>query len=209
MSVARLRFETWKKEGVRLFGEDRRDWLFECPVCKNVQGYRLFKERTDLDDDRIRGAVMFNCIGRYTKDEGPGCDYSSGGLLHLAPLLVFHRGRWSASFGFAGAELPPSDEVEMYPELDKLIAATGDAPEVAWPDWVPAEVRKQIADFYQWHNGPKGYFESWKRNDAPDLGYDDEWHYMQNENVRGRFVFAWNNIGRAILPDGGYKVVSI
>lgn len=79
-----------------------------------------------------------------------------------------------------------------------------------WPDWIPVEVRKQIEQFWSddFGRGPDEWLRDMVVQKAPKLGLrcrlpkaiGDVW-------VEGRFVHAWNNIGRMIHDDGTYSVV--
>jgi protein gp37 len=82
-----------------------------------------------------------------------------------------------------------------------------------WPDWVPAKVREAIEGFW----GPKSYRKpaDWFRNmhqqGAPAFGsvvtLGDG--FGKNPPMRtGRFVHAWNNIGRLVLDDGSFLYTS-
>ena len=80
-----------------------------------------------------------------------------------------------------------------------------------WPDWVPDKVRQDIEGFWKWHRGAEGY-AAFCANDpkagnaynhqpplgawvlARDFGEDSGTCY-------GRWVPAWNNIGRVIQGD--------
>lgn len=205
----KITFETWRGEAHRLFGDSAKKWVFVCPVCKGAQSYELFKEHTKLDDDRIRSVLHFSCIGRYAKKIG--CDYTSGGLLNLAPVRVFSEGRWTSSFAFQGMAELADDPIDTCVELRKLEEATGDADVVAWPDWVPEAIRKQIADFWGcFGRKPKDYFACCRDNDAPDFGSEGEFRITcDDKRVRGRYIHAWNNMGRVVLPDGQHHATSI
>lgn len=103
--------EEWYAEAVRLFGEDKLKWKFVCPACGHVQAVEDFRQYKDL------GATVessnFNCIGRYAganknagldgtgKAKGP-CNYTSGGLLDLRPVIIrMPDGGSIRSFNFA------------------------------------------------------------------------------------------------------------
>ena len=210
--ISKIRFETWEKEGHRLFGDNRKLWRFVCPLCKGVQTPQDFYDHTDLDEEKVRNVFFFSCIGRWAKDKR-GCDYTCGGLLDLSKVRIFQRGRWISAFAFDGAGLMVEENpIVQYAELDKLIEATGDAPEVAWPEWVPESIRKNIREFWGcFGRTPKSYFEAWTQNEAPDFGLEEEWDWRDKraEGKKGRFVYAWNNIGRCVYPDGTVGYPSI
>lgn len=80
-----------------------------------------------------------------------------------------------------------------------------------WPDWVPEKVREQIEDFWgQFGRKPKDWVENAIHNDSPPfgmhMGYRDE---RNGEAVYGRWIFAWNNIGRLIGDNGEIYYPSI
>jgi hypothetical protein len=91
----------------------------------------------------------------------------------------------------------------MSDQLDTNVQAET---EWAWPDWVPAKAREQIEKFYIHHGGAAGWRASARSNGAPAL--DQRWttpasmHPLGWPVQTGRFVFAWNNIGRLALDDG-------
>lgn len=215
MGVSRITLETWEREGERLFGPDKSFWKWVCPSCKVVQDRALFQKHTDLDDEAIRSAITGNCIGRHARRDGSGklevgCTYTTGGLFDLGPIKVFDGVRWYSVFGFDGGGDLPDDAVKTYANLEKLKEATGDASFIAWPDWVPGDVRKQVHDFWScFGRTPRDYFQNYEQNLAPDFGVEGRFRGSVGEWVEGRYVHAWNNMGRVILPDGSVRVVSI
>lgn len=87
----------WLAEGERRFGSSQLKWKFRCPACGHVQAvedFRPYKEKGCTAE-----TARFNCIGRYSgarpnaglngngKADGP-CDYTSGGLFDLRPVVV-------------------------------------------------------------------------------------------------------------------------
>lgn len=87
--------DEWEAEGIELFGEDRMDWKFVCPVCGYVASVRDWVEAGAPE-----GAIAFSCIGRWLdtprdafeeKGEGP-CNYAGGGLFPLNPIDVDGHG---------------------------------------------------------------------------------------------------------------------
>lgn len=68
----------------------------------------------------------------------------------------------------------------------------------AWPEWVPNRVSEQIMDFWgQFGRKPKDWAKNALENQSPPFG-----SYMtykeDGKEFSGRWVFAWNNIGRLI-----------
>lgn len=97
------------------------------------------------------------------------------------------------------------------------MAAVEDWTAFPWPDWVPEDQREHIERFW----GPcsrrtvQCYARSAKEpyNNAPEMGtrvviLDDTGQPCQ-EYAEGRYVHAWNNIGRVIHDDGAMSYVSL
>ena len=89
MSKKIIKFQEMLDKGEELYGKDKMQWKFKCPVCDNVQTAQQFK---DIGADPNQ--VDFNCIGRYMKEEVHApfgenskgvpkqpCNYTSGGFL--------------------------------------------------------------------------------------------------------------------------------
>jgi hypothetical protein len=100
----------WLAEGERRFGPNQLQWRFKCPACGHVQAvedFRPYKAAGATTD-----TARFNCIGRYAgaqpnaglngsgRAAGP-CDYTSGGLFDLRPVVVMVEGKELRSFDFA------------------------------------------------------------------------------------------------------------
>jgi hypothetical protein len=97
-------FKDWEKEGIELFGDNKRFWKFVCPCCGFVQ----------CGDDFIKAGVSiktatsmtgFSCIGRVLPEcrdafeKGPGpCNYAGGGLFPLNPIRIIFDGDHSNNF---------------------------------------------------------------------------------------------------------------
>lgn len=81
--------------------------------------------------------------------------------------------------------------------------------EFAWPDWVPGKVREQIESFWgQFGRGPKDWAENAISNDSPPFGM--QMGYQEDgRTVYGRWIFAWNNIGRLVDDKGNVYYPSI
>ena len=86
-------------------------------------------------------------------------------------------------------------------------------PDFIWPDWVPAEVQKSIEDF--WSESQRRSPQEWLKNSidngAPAFGAVvslPQLHGNPSPLATGRFVHAWNNIGRLVLEDGSAAYVS-
>jgi hypothetical protein len=107
--IINLTLEEWEAKGQKLFGKDKMQWKFICPVCGNVQSVMDFKKYKD------KGATpsdaYFNCIGRFNgsrntiMDKKSPCDYTTGGLFNLSPICIEKDGEkvWAFDF-YIGAE---------------------------------------------------------------------------------------------------------
>jgi hypothetical protein len=113
----RITSSEWKREGTELFGEDIMKWRFVCPSCGYVQTpeqFRQYKDKGAVPDD-----AHFNCIGRYMDDpdtedrtfkqHGGPCNYSSGGLFRLNPIIVLDEGQEISCFDFDRSKLFTAD----------------------------------------------------------------------------------------------------
>ena len=93
METIVMKKRAWVAKGKRLFGTDPMKWRFVCPSCGHIQAVEDFKPYKD--QGATPDTARFNCIGRY---DGHGdtvmcsgkspCNYTSGGLICLAPVKV-------------------------------------------------------------------------------------------------------------------------
>ena len=99
----------WNQRGVKLFGEDRLNWKFVCPICGNIQSVEDFRQYQD------KGATPASaykvCIGRYSggrsafgykkKDENKTpCDYISSGFFRIGDTVIREDGENLCCFPF-------------------------------------------------------------------------------------------------------------
>jgi hypothetical protein len=80
----------------------------------------------------------------------------------------------------------------------------------SWPAWVPAGVRDQVEEFYSesMGRGPRSWMQSAIGEGAPNFGAVVTLERIVGHEKRtGRFVFAWNNIGRVVHDDGSFSYV--
>ena len=102
--------EEWMAKGTGLFGEDKGEWAFACPVCKHVARVKDF-ERYD-DAGATPESATYECIGRYSEDNPQAfglddsitqpCNYVGYGLFKLSPVRVVHPdGHEKHCFAFA------------------------------------------------------------------------------------------------------------
>ena len=78
--------------------------------------------------------------------------------------------------------------------------------EWTWPDWVPARVREEIESFWGAGQGrsPRDWIRDMHHQGAPPHGVTlrmDDGFGPNPRQVTGRYVHAWNNIGRLVLDD--------
>ncbi len=79
-------------------------------------------------------------------------------------------------------------------------------------DWVCEDVRRQIREFWGCFGRTyKDWLESsnspYNKANAPEYG-KFVCVIKRNEIIKGRYIHAWNNIGRLILDDGTARMVS-
>ncbi|MFG3585041.1 phage Gp37/Gp68 family protein [Streptomyces sp. NPDC047990] len=85
--------------------------------------------------------------------------------------------------------------------------------EWTWPDWVPAEVRDAIEGFWGPKCGrtPRDWMRDMHQQGAPAFGAAvtlGDGFGPNPPKVTGRFVHAWNNIGRLVREDGSFAYTS-
>jgi hypothetical protein len=86
----------WLELGDSLFGPDRMQWRFTCPLCKTEMSPGDYKEAGAPET-----AVAFSCVDRW-RDAGK-CNYAGGGLFKLNPVTV-QRASGGETTVFAFAE---------------------------------------------------------------------------------------------------------
>jgi hypothetical protein len=103
-----MKLSEYIAEGEQLFGKDRLQWKFVCPICQHVASAEDYRKAGAPE-----GAVGFSCIGRYLPKEqirsaingqgnGP-CDYTTGGLFNLSPVKITDHNAYF--FDFAKPEV--------------------------------------------------------------------------------------------------------
>ncbi|MDD2826965.1 MAG: hypothetical protein PHF52_08625 [Sulfurospirillaceae bacterium] len=95
-------YEEWEKQGEQLFGEDKRNWKFVCPMCGTAQSFNDLLHAGVSEDD-AQGYIAFSCIGRFNNKE-KGCDWSLGGLLRIHKLEIKVEGKNRPTFEFLKAD---------------------------------------------------------------------------------------------------------
>lgn len=97
--MTRVSQEQWEAMGLELYGENKQDWQFQCPMCGLIQSVALAK----LLWPELEGKgwqAWGECVGRYL--EGVGCDWAAYGLFR-GPLEIVHpkASKPIAAFDFA------------------------------------------------------------------------------------------------------------
>jgi len=90
--------EQWEAMGRELYGEDKQNWQFQCPMCGNVQSIAIAKKRWP-ELEGVGWQPWGECVGRYLEE--PGCDWAAYGLFR-GPVII-ERGEDSkpiAAFDF-------------------------------------------------------------------------------------------------------------
>lgn len=202
--------DDWLKIGETLYGEDPRKWEFKCPACGNVQSHESVTARNP-GVGSTSGWIYFACEGRHTKNVG--CDWTLGGFFSIQVLDVYYEGSFMHCMAFADASakaLVDEAATRFTPPQHVPFTARTWA-EYEWPEWVPAELREQVQEFWGCKNsrGPQGWYQSAVQNNAPPLGTTARLRGTgSEEEEKGRFVPAWNNIGRIVREDGTVACVS-
>lgn len=89
----------WEAKGKELFGEDKRNWRFVCPKCKDVKSFNDVKEK--YPESRGCGwQPGRECIGRYIEEID--CDWAAYGLFRGPLIIVVNGGGEVPYFDFAG-----------------------------------------------------------------------------------------------------------
>lgn len=208
--MLRAHHDDMMRIGKELFGEDTKKWVFKCPSCGHEQSIASVLEHNPELKGNL-GWIYQNCEGRHV--EGHGCNWTLGGLFQVHNVEYFHSGVFVPAFEFAHDDFPrliaeaaAAFVAPVYPTTEAETWA-----DYNWEDWIPSSVREEIVSFWDGsgHGGPKKWLESVKKRGGPPLGQEGEFELIGGKKtVRGRFVHCWNNIGRAVLPDGSVEYVS-
>ena len=91
-----ITFEDWEKQGIKLFGKDKKLWKFKCVSCGHVQTIQDFIDHKIKEPETL---VFYSCLGRWVK--GIGCDWTLGGLIQIHKIEILKEGRKIPSFEFA------------------------------------------------------------------------------------------------------------
>jgi hypothetical protein len=107
--------------------------------------------------------------------------------------------------------------------FDRWLTTPSEAPETwesfPWPEWIPTDQREQIEKFWsvKYSRGPQAWFRDHEVQGMPYTGErtttEDTFSRARDEagnrpEVTGRYIHAWNNMGRLVLDDGTVKMIS-
>jgi len=78
-----------------------------------------------------------------------------------------------------------------------------------WPDWVPEKIRAEVERFWseKYGRSPRDWVRDTHQQGAPAYGSTvtlADGFGPDAPPVTGRYVHAWNNIGRVVRDDGTY-----
>lgn len=161
------------------------------------------RDVADLLDWAVLPDVLPNvCAGTSASDQ-PEADALVSQILQV-----------KAALHFASMEplLGRIDLRAFVPNAWKIKAALRGWDDFAWPAWVPQKVRGEIESFWraEYGRGPDSWMAGAIANGQPPMGSQGSFRTIRSgePTVEGRFVPAWNNIGRVVGDDGQTHVVS-
>lgn len=98
--------EEWLREGIELFGPDKRRWTFRCPCCGHPQSVADFLHHR-LDP---QGKVFRTCLSAFltpgAESHREPCTYSLADPAHVPEIVVLHEGLDVPVMPFARHEAP-------------------------------------------------------------------------------------------------------
>lgn len=209
MTRHQIDVEDFRRIATETFGAPDQ-WRFRCPQCGHVQSIASVKEHdTEPNRDNFTW-ITFSCEGRFVP--GFGCNWTLGGLFKIHTVEVRWAGQMIPSFEFdddeanaAVAEASKSFVAFEHPATDIEKWS-----EFEWEDWIPEGVRTLIQDFWKEGigRGPHTWMAGSIQQGSPGIGARVVMQGYDKEDVSGRYVHCWNNIGRVVRDDGTYAFVS-
>lgn len=89
--MVELTLDEWEAQGRARYGDDKTQWVFQCPCCKVHTKAQEWIEAQEP-------SISFSCIGRTharpqsavfgEKLRPVGCDYAGGGFFKLNPIKI-------------------------------------------------------------------------------------------------------------------------
>ncbi len=111
--------------------------------------------------------------------------------------------------------LGPIDLNQWIPPLSPMDPASAPKTwaEWTWPAWVPTGIREPVEKFWmeRWGRGPHAWMRNMHEQGAPAFGATvtlDDGFGPNASKITGRYVHAWNNIGRIVHDDGTFSYTS-
>lgn len=203
----------WHAIGKKLFGNDHMAWRFKCPSCGHIQSKaELLKRHPDAKVPN--GFVYSSCEGRLGGKVG--CDWTLGGLFQIHRVAVFEAESHSLLpvFAFAHADADAELAAHPYTPPPRQTTEAKTWAEWTWPEWVPAETRARIENFWssKYGRSPQSWLGSSNSHNAPPLGTRVKMNSGLGETaheVEGRYVHCQNNAGCVVRDDGSVAFVWI
>lgn len=201
-SFAERVFSDWDyPKGFNLFvmRKDTRETHF---VHVSVEPEAAFHEDTSSKDAQARElALALTAPGRWAEEVRPR-------------PWGWERLKWEREHPEEVAREKAALEARAHAARDgRCPWTTGQPPEtwdaVEWPEWVPESVRQGVSRFWGERSGssPADYERSMAYERIPRFG-EVVTLSMSGESVTGRYVHAWNNIGRVVDDAGNVHCVS-
>lgn len=70
MQIKKVNVKDWEKEGIELFGEDRKDWKFKCPNCGMIQSVNGLNEKYSALEGYFYATIFCRCLGWIDPEVG-------------------------------------------------------------------------------------------------------------------------------------------
>ena len=85
--MPKITSEQWETLGRKLYGENKHDWQFQCPMCGNVQSVAIARKKWP-ELEGVGWQPWSECVGRYLEGAA-GCDWAAYGLFR-GPIVIEH-----------------------------------------------------------------------------------------------------------------------
>lgn len=115
--MERLSYEEWVDKAMELFGKDRKDWKFVCPICGHIQSIKsVLEHNPSLNPEDIQKWIHYSCEGRA--NEGQGCYWTLGGIFKIHKVEISYLGKDIPSFEFAKEGLSEREKQKLIEWLE-------------------------------------------------------------------------------------------
>lgn len=93
----KLTEKEWKEHGTKLYGDDFKEWKFQCPSCDRITKVLEFKAVGGEPNDAYQ-----NCIGRFAggRKGKYKCDWAAYGLFSGPNFVIAEDGKEIPVFPF-------------------------------------------------------------------------------------------------------------